>query len=321
LGQLTASAASIGVCVLAAGFGGGWLWSAVADHAPPETCLTVDDAATQMVWIAGGDFTLGSETFRAEEAPMRKTNVAGFWIDAHDVTNAQFARFVLETGYVTVAERGGSDGAGPGSFVFVRPSAVTDLQDIDQWWKFVAGADWRHPEGPGSDLSGRRNHPVVHVAFEDAEAYARWAGHRLPTEAEWEFAARGGREGEPFTWGEAPDTDEQPQANHWRGSFPTIDLGSKGYKGTSPVGCFPANSYGLYDMVGNVWQWTSDRWTNDHDAADTSDQDHVIKGGSFLCAPNFCMRYRPAARQPGAAGGGTAHIGFRTVLSTRTGNF
>jgi formylglycine-generating enzyme len=209
---------------------------------------------------------------------------------------------------------------------------------VSQWWRVEPGANWRHPEGPGSDLVHRQNHPVVHVSHEDAAAYAAWAGRTLPTEAQWEFAARGGRDGDAFVWGSEPDRDDAPQANYWRGVFPVLNLGSKGFKGTSPVGCFPANGYGLYDMAGNVWQWTQDPWATGHQlsksvnrqpvsfatssqrfskavsVAEMSASHYVIKGGSFLCAANFCMRYRPAARQPGDASSGASHIGFRTVL-------
>ncbi len=322
MGQLTgpglALRAALGTLALTALFGGGW-FAYAGRAALPEACLAVGDRAAVpgdgMVRIPETRFAMGSERFRAEEAPVRQISVAGFWIDTHDVTNAEYARFVRETGYVTVAERG----ARPGAWVFRPPSDVEGLRDLAQWWRMIPGADWRHPEGPGSDLAGRDNHPVVQVAFEDAEAYARWAGRVLPTEAQWEAAARGGRDAE-FIWADGADRDDTPAANHWRGEFPTEDRGSKGYRGTSPVGCFQANGYGLYDMAGNVWQWTRDPWTADHadgTAADASA--HVIKGGSYLCAPNFCMRYRPAARQAGDAASGTSHIGFRTVLNAASG--
>jgi formylglycine-generating enzyme required for sulfatase activity len=306
------------------------------EAAAPDTCLAVDNRpespAAGMVLIPAGHFKMGSEDFRPEEAPVREAAVESFWIDSHDITNAQFARFVAETGYVTVSERAPPVALNtsaiapdidrpvglPGSWVFVQPSEIRNIDDIGQWWKFVAGANWRHPEGPGSDLSGRQNHPVVHVAFEDAEAYARWAGRMLPTEEQWEFAARGGRDGGIYVWNAEQDSDDKPQANRWRGIFPILNLGSKGYKRTSPVGCFPANGYGLYDIVGNVWQWTRSSWTSDLQPAPASpphEPSYVIKGGSFLCAPNFCMRYRPAARQPGDGTVGAQHIGFRTVLA------
>ena len=308
----------------------------------PDVCLAASERPgtpdAGMQWIPGGRFAMGSEQFRPEEAPVQQTSVEGFWIDTHDVTNAQFARFVRETGYVTTAERTDPGGVSAGSMLFRVPQDVRDLQDVSQWWRVEPGANWRHPDGPGSDLTHRQNHPVVHVSHEDAEAYAKWAGRTLPTEAQWEFAARGGRDGNPFVWGAEPDRDDAPQANYWRGVFPVLNLGSKGYKGTSPVGCFPANGYGLYDMAGNVWQWTQDAWTSGPrlskaagreavsfttssqkfskalTVADKSASLYVIKGGSFLCAANFCMRYRPAARQPGDGSSGASHIGFRTVL-------
>lgn len=313
------------------GVGAGWWWqrAAPSDGAMPlpANCLMAQDlpqspsAAGGMVWIPGGRFKMGSEQFRREEAPVREVAVAGFWIDNHDVTNAQFQRFVEETGYVTVAERPrkSPNDPEPGSFVFIRPEEVSDFQDIGQWWKFIPGASWRHPEGPPSDLSGRENHPVVHVAYEDAAAYARWAGHDLPSEAQWEYAARGGLDAAPFVWGTDPEPDEKPQANYWHGIFPLWNRNADGYIGTLPVGCFPANGFGLYDMAGNVWQWTRDPWQGER-ASDASPARngrltalHVIKGGSFLCADNFCMRYRPAARQPGEVSVGASHIGFRTV--------
>lgn len=308
----------------------------------PDMCLAASDRPgtpdSGMRWIAGGRFAMGSEQFRPEEAPVREAFVVGFWIDTHDVTNAQFARFVRETGYVTTAERPGAGGVPAGSMLFRAPQDVRDLQDISQWWRLEPGANWRHPEGPGSDVTHRQHHPVVHVSHEDAQAYARWAGRMLPTETQWEFAARGGRDGDPFVWGTEPDSDDAPQANYWRGVFPVLNLGSKGYKGTSPVGCFPANRYGLYDMAGNVWQWTRDTWTTGYQSSKAANRRqmsmatnaqpigmaatiaeksaglYVIKGGSFLCANNFCMRYRPAARQPGDGSSGASHIGFRTVL-------
>lgn len=309
--------------------GGGVLWYGGARKQTPapsaQACLSVDDRPVSpdagMAWVPPGRLKMGSEQFRAEEAPVREVDVAGFWIATHDVTNAQFARFVRDTGYLTVAEQPEGDlGTLRGSVVFAPPREVRGAQDISRWWRVDGHATWRAPEGRGSDLRGREHHPVVHVAHEDAEAYAQWAGQALPAEAQWELAARGGREGEIFTWGNEPDDDAAPKANHWRGEFPMSNDGSNGYQGTSPVGCFPANAFGLYDMTGNVWQWTRSTWTADHTtgiAAPVSANAtaaYVIKGGSFLCAPNFCMRYRPAARQPGDASSGAAHIGFRTVL-------
>ena len=302
-----------------------------AGVALPEACIAETDEpeapGAGMVFISASRFMMGSEDYRLEEAPVRQSAAGGFWIDSHDVTNAQFARFVRETGYLTVAERPHASHSDPrpGSFVFVAPSEIADLDDVSQWWRFVPGADWRHPEGPQSSIAHRMNHPVVQVAYEDAQAYARWAGHSLPSETQWELAARGGLDGARFNWGNQNDSDENPQSNHWRGIFPTLNLGSKGFKGTSPVGCFPPNGYGLYDMAGNVWQWTEDAWGGRASSgsvatpASLRSQFRVIKGGSFLCATNFCMRYRPAARQPGDASIGTSHIGFRTVLALTGG--
>jgi sulfatase modifying factor 1 len=338
------------VIVLALGFSiGTSAVAAVGLMTPrlPDACLATNDnpgkPSAGMQWIPAGRFAMGSDRFRREEAPVRETSVDGFWIDTHDVTNAQFARFVRETGYVTMAERVTAGGALAGSLLFSAPENVRDLRDVSQWWRIEPGANWRHPEGSGSDLAHRQHHPVVHVSHEDAQAYARWAGRTLPTEAQWEHAARGGREGDTFVWGSEPDSDDAPQANYWRGVFPVLNLGSKGFKGTSPVGCFPPNGFGLYDMAGNVWQWTRDAWVKELSTAalklnalvkpqavslaapsrpfsavagagEAPASSYVIKGGSFLCAANFCMRARPAARQPGDASSGASHIGFRTVL-------
>ncbi|MGP0093451.1 MAG: formylglycine-generating enzyme family protein [Xanthobacteraceae bacterium] len=321
-----AGAAAFGMLI---GVGAGWWWHRQAPNEGaiplPAGCLTVQDLPQSpgagMVWIPSARFEMGSEQFRPEEAPVRDVAVAGFWIDSHDVTNAQFRRFVTETGYVTVAERPGKSPNDPeaGSFVFIRTEEVSNFQDIGQWWKFVPGASWRHPEGPMSDLSRRESHPVVHVAYEDAVAYARWAGHDLPSEAQWEYAARGGLDAAPFVWGTDPEPEGKPRANYWHGVFPFWNRNAGGYVGTLPVGCFPANGFGLYDMAGNVWQWTRDPWQGES-ALDASParqarpaEAHVIKGGSFLCADNFCMRYRPAARQPGDTSVGASHTGFRTV--------
>jgi formylglycine-generating enzyme len=301
-----------------------------------------------MVWVPGGTFLMGSNDFYPEEWPVHRVSVDGFWMDAHPVTNAQFRRFVKASGYVTVAERP-LDPADypeadptllvPGSLVFRKTRGPVDLRDVRNWWTYVPGASWRHPEGPGTNLGGRERHPVVHVAHEDAEAYARWAGKELPTEAEWEYAARGGLEGATYAWGSEFVPKGKMMANTWQGRFPWENLKTDRYEGTSPVGVFPPNGYGLYDVTGNVWEWTSDYFSTRHpeEAAkaccaprnprvDSPEGSHavgqpgahiprkVMKGGSHLCAPNYCLRYRPAARQGEAIDTSTAHIGFRCIV-------
>jgi formylglycine-generating enzyme required for sulfatase activity len=263
--------------------------------------------------------------------------VAGFWMDRFQVTNERFRRFVRETGYVTLAQRppNPTDYAGarpdllvPGSTVFVQPQHPVDLRNHYNWWRYVPRADWRHPRGPASTIRGLSKHPVVHVAWEDVQAYARWAGKQLPTEAEWEFAARGGLEGREYVWGDETSPGGKPMANTWQGAFPFENTGADGFVGTSPVGCYPPNGYGLYDMAGNVWQWTRDWYRPGHDLEEAVDPHgpalpaalplhgpaRVIKGGSFLCSPDFCARYRPSARQPAEEDLGSSHTGFRTVL-------
>ncbi|MFN8215811.1 MAG: formylglycine-generating enzyme family protein [Solirubrobacterales bacterium] len=302
-----------------------------------------------MTFIQGGEFKMGCEHFYPEEAPVHTVGVDAFWIDSKPVTVREFRHFVRDTDYVTVAERKpdpaeypGIDPAllVPGSLVFQRTPGPVPLTDYRAWWAFVPGACWKRPEGPGSDLRGRDLHPVVHVANEDAAAYAEWAGKRLPSEAEWEFAARGGLDGAIFTWGEVDHNETGTLlANTWQGRFPWENLGAAGWRGTSKVGAFPPNGYGLYDMAGNVWEWTSDFFTTRHpDEAPSpccvphnprvsSPEDSyevgapaahiprkVIKGGSHLCAPSYCFRYRPAARQAEALDSSTSHIGFRCVL-------
>ncbi|HTI15687.1 MAG TPA: formylglycine-generating enzyme family protein [Dictyobacter sp.] len=307
---------------------------------------TLPDEA--MVWIPGGTFTMGSDRFYPEEAPAHAVKVDGFWIDRYLVTNEQFARFVAATGYVTVAERplNPDDYPGappellvPGSLVFQKPLQPVSLQEYASWWAYVPGANWMYPEGPQSSLDGREYYPVVHVAYEDVEAYAAWAGKILPTEAQWEYAARGGLEGATYPWGEEFAPDGQIMANTWQGEFPWQNLMLDGYEGTSPVGIFPPNNYGLYDMVGNVWEWTSDWYrqqhpvkaeqaccvpSNPHGAEMEQSYDphqplihiprKVLKGGSHLCAPNYCLRYRPAARSPQMIDSATCHIGFRCIV-------
>lgn len=291
-----------------------------------------------MTWVPGGTFLMGSDRHYPEERPPQQATVSGFWIDRHEVTNAQFAAFVTATGYKTVAERGLNakdypdlpPGAlAPGSMVFFEPPKNARMPaDMAAWWRYVPGADWRHPNGPGSSIAGKDNHPVVHIAFADAEAYALWAGRALPTEAEWEFAARGGLNGAEFAWGDEQTPEGQWMANSWQGFFPFEDDKADGYHDTAPVGCFAPNGYGLFDMIGNVWEWATDWYRPGHQiaagsidptgppmsAATVAGPLHVIKGGSWLCSPNYCARYRPAARQPQEADLGATHIGFRTVL-------
>jgi len=276
------------------------------------------------VAIPGGTMLMGATVEMPGEGPPRMVRVKAFRMDRNDVTNAAFAAFVAATGYVTRAER--SDVGS--SMVFVGAHGEVDLGDPSQWWQIVNGANWRHPWGPESTIEGQDSLPAVHIAYEDALAYAKWRGRDLPTEAEWEFAARGGIEGARYAWGDQPRDDGAPRANTWDGLFPLEDKGRDGFKAQpSPVGCFPANGYGLYDMAGNVWQWTKDAWqpglfADPEAAPETASYDphnpyatqRVIKGGSFLCSDNYCLRYRPAARTAAAAGDGASHIGFRTVL-------
>ena len=285
-----------------------------------------------MVWVDGGRFLMGSDDFYPEERPVHQVEVDGFWIDRHPVTNAQFRRFVKATGYVTVAEQA-PDPADypdadpallvPGALVFQPSAGPVDLRDWRSWWAWVPGASWRSPEGPGSTLHGRDRHPVVQVCHQDAAAYAEWAGKALPSEAEWEYAARGGLEGKVFAWGDEFAPKGRQMANTWQGQFPWQNLLLDRYERTSPVGSFPPNGYGLLDMTGNVWEWTDDLFTPDHHergccAPHRSEEEaiprRVIKGGSHLCAPSYCLRYRPAARQGEAVDTATTHIGFRCVL-------
>ena len=306
-----------------------------------------------MVWLSGGTFAMGSNDHYREETPVHRVNVDGFWIDRTEVTNGQYARFTDETGYRTVAERpldprlypgAPPENLAPGSLVFQMTEGPVDLSRIDLWWRWTPGACWCRPKGPGSSIDGCEDHPVVHIAHEDAVAYASWAGKSLPSEAEWEFAARGGLEQQDFVWGQDEKPGEEIMANTWQGSFPWQNLATHGFEETSPVGSFPANGYGLMDMAGNVWEWTADWWTARHppkpdkpccvphnprggtieESIDPAPMAapiprKVVKGGSFLCAPNYCLRYRPAARRPQAVDTGTSHIGFRCVLRPEDG--
>ena len=277
-----------------------------------------------MAWVPGATFQMGSDAHYPDEAPVREVAVDGFWIDRRQVTNRQFAAFVAATGYVTVAERplepaafpgAPAENLVPGSLVFVRTPGPVDLRHINQWWRWTPGASWRTPEGPGSTVSGREEHPVVHVAYEDAAAYAHWSGGALPTEAQWELAARGGLDGAAYTWGDEPEHDGERLANYWHGEFPW--RADSGYGTTAPVGSFPPNGHGLFDMAGNVWEWTAD-WYGGSEAASRDPSQpqfaiprKVLKGGSFLCADSYCMRYRPAARRPQMIDTGMSHVGLR----------
>ena len=296
-------------------------------------------AADGMVPIPGGTLRMGSEAFYPEERPIHDVAVGAFAIDRHQVTHREFAAFVAATGYITVAERpldpaefpgAPPDLLVPGGLVFVAPPGPVRLDDWTQWWAYVPGASWRAPYGPGADLGPLDDHPVTQVAFEDAEAYATWRGVRLPTEAEWELAARGGLVGAEFAWGDEPYPDGRQLANTWQGSFPWENTALDGFVATAPVGSFPPNGHGLYDTAGNVWEWTTDWWTERHEVETTrpccgptidrraasvapgeQQPRRVIKGGSHLCAPNYCLRFRPAARSPEAVDTSTCHIGFR----------
>lgn len=296
-------------------------------------------AAHDQELIPGGTFRMGSDEFYPDEGPVTVRTVAPFWIDRYEVTNARFAAFVCETDYVTVAEReldpsdfpgAAPDDLVPGSMVFTPTRGPVDLRDWRAWWRWVPGASWRHPFGPDSTIDGRMQHPVVHVAYEDAVSYARWAGLRLPTEVEHEFAARGGVDGGRFAWGAEPYPGGVAQANSWLGRFP---YDNRGVGGTAPVGSYPPNGYGLSDMIGNVWEWTSGVYHPRHivgpglrvdagprpnllsgprtDAAAPAAVRRVLKGGSFLCSPDYCLRFRPAARSPQSEDTGMSHIGFR----------
>lgn len=308
------------------------------------------------VVLAGGSFLMGSDDFYPDEAPRHRRHIGGFEITATPVTNDQFAAFVTATGYVTIAERPLSAdeypdldivARVPGSLVFTQTEGPVDLRDWQQWWSWTPGACWRHPTGPGSTIQDLGDHPVVHVAYADAQAFAVWAGARLPTEAELEFAAGGGAVPSPYAWGDQRDPGGEIVANTWHGRFPYRNDGANGWKGTSAVGSFPANEYGLYDCIGNVWEWSSDLYTPTHEqplerpgllvltnaannacgcgcgpGGSTATPDagigaaaaipqRVLKGGSHLCAPEYCLRYRPAARSPQAEDSATTHIGFR----------
>ncbi len=281
--------------------------------AAPMRCL--DPALMQagphpgMVYVPGGTFQMG-DTVYPEEGPVHEMSVAGFWIDAHEVTNDEFASFVAATGYVTVAERPvdaathpelPADMRKPGAVVFVMPNDVDGSGNIAQWWQYIPGAEWRHPGGPQTLIAGHGDFPVVAVAAEDVAAYATWKGREVPSEAQWERAARGGATS-------APAHEQPKEANSWQGIFPVLNSGEDGYVGLAPVGCYKPNAYGIYDMIGNVWEWTRDTYEGD-------DKRRIIKGGSYLCAPNYCHRYRAGARQGQETDLAASHLGFRTVLN------
>jgi formylglycine-generating enzyme required for sulfatase activity len=306
-----------------------------------------DNPYGRMAFIEAGEFAMGSDRHYPEEAPSHRVAVAGFWIDRFPVTNEDFSRFVHDTAHVTVAERDAdpADYAGArddllvaSSVVFRRPKSQVDMANPYNWWRYVPGANWRHPDGPRSTLKGKGRHPVVHVAYEDALAFARWAGKDLPTEAEWEYAARGGLEAQDYAWGSELEPDGRVMANTWHGEFPYRRV-PEDHETTSPVGSFPPNGHGLFDMIGNVWEWTSDWYAARHNAPVSSccsgastargaareasfdpRTPHVkiprkvMKGGSFLCAPNYCRRYRPAARMAQPIDTSTCHLGFRCVV-------
>lgn len=322
----------------------------------PTTPGTSAPAGTPsgMAWIPGGEFSMGAQDppgmddvgMRAtvDSRPIHRVFVDGFFMDKTDVTNAQFEKFVKATGYVTIAERKPRaedfPGAPPenlvaGSVVFAPPDHPVPLNDYFQWWTYVPGANWRHPEGPKTGIAGKANYPVVHVSYEDALAYAKWAGKRLPTEAEWEFAARGGLAGKPFVWGDEFRPNNKWMANTHQGHFPDKDSGDDGYIGIAPVAKFPANGYGLYDMAGNVWQWTSDWYRPDYyqqlkaagvahnpqgpdtsyDPSEPGRSKKVQRGGSFLCTDQYCSRYMVGTRGKGETDTGTNHLGFRCVMT------
>ena len=298
-----------------------------------------------LVWIEGGRFRMGSDIHYPEERPARTVEVDGFWIESRPVTNRAFARFVAETGWVTSAEIApkAEDYPGalpemlrPASLVFTPTTGPVDLRHVQAWWRYMPGADWRRPLGPGSTIEGLEDHPVVHVAWCDVEAYCAWAGLDLPTEAEWELACRGGIDGAEFAWGEELTPGGRHMANVWQGRFPWENLKQDGWVRTSPVGAYPPNGFGLYDMIGNVWEWTKDWWTTgtpkggccgvprnpaggeeaqSYDACDPRIRipRKVLKGGSHLCAPSYCRRYRPAARHAHPIDTSTSHVGFRCV--------
>ena len=312
--------------------------------------LSATADSVRMIWIPGGIYKMGSDRHYPEEGPAHSVEVDTFWIDETPVTNAKFAEFVAATGYITLAETAPNPADYPGilpemiragSLVFRPTAGPVNLSDPGRWWEFCFEADWRHPQGPASSLAGCDDYPVVHIAYQDALAYAAWAGKTLPTEAEWEYAARGGLIDADYAWGNELNPARRLLANYWQGEFPWQNLALDGFVGTSPVRSFPANGYGLYDMIGNVWEWTSDWFEaryppapqspccvprNPRGGQESRSYDpcvpevkigrRVLKGGSHLCAPNYCQRYRPAARYPQPIDTSTSHVGFRCIRRT-----
>jgi sulfatase modifying factor 1 len=329
---------------------------AVSDKQPSAAAT---NGPSSMVWIPGGEFTMGTDEAESypQERPAHRVRVDGFWMDATEVTNAEFAKFVKATGYVTVAERkpdweelkkqlppGTAKPADeilvPGALVFTKPAGRVSLNDVRNWWRWTPGANWRAPDGPESNIKGREQYPVVQVSWDDAAAYAKWAGKRLPTEAEWEFAARGGLEGKRYAWGDDLKPNGKWLANIFEGEFPYHDTGEDGFAGLAPVRSFPPNAYGLYDMIGNAWEWCSDWYRADYysmfagkanavinppgptESLDPEEPDQpkrVTKGGSFLCSDQYCLNYRPSARRGSATDTGMSHIGFRCVTTKEAG--
>jgi formylglycine-generating enzyme len=322
----------------------------------PALCLFIAGAATSllaaaadtrpgMVFVRGGEFIMGSADGRFPDAqPLHRVRVRSFWMDSTEVTNAQFTRFVDSTGYRTVAERPldprefpgvPADRLVPGSAVFAAPARVVMPGQPVRWWRYVAGASWRHPEGEGSSIAQRMNHPVVHIAYDDAIAYAKWAGKRLPTEAEWEYAARGGLKGKEYVWGDEQQPGRKHRANTFQGRFPGGNTGEDGYLATSPVQAFPPNGFGLYGMAGNAWEWVADWYRPDYyalragrgplavdpkgppdswDPEEPGTAKRSQRGGSFLCTDEYCARFRPGARGKSEPGSTANHVGFRLVM-------
>jgi formylglycine-generating enzyme required for sulfatase activity len=326
-----------------------------------QTNKSTDDAASDkaskhegMVWIPGGEFTMGTDDEDAypSERPSHRVKVDGFWMDATEVTNSQFRKFVNETGYITTAEKEpvwdelkkqlppgtpkpADELLQAGSLAFSPPNYAVSMDDYSQWWSWNKGTDWKHPEGPGSDLTGKDDFPVVHVSYDDAVAYCKWAGKRLPTEAEYEFASRGGKDGQRYGWGNEFNPGGRFMANTFQGAFPSKNTSDDGFPGASPVKSFPPNAYGLFDIIGNCWEWTSDYYNVDYyaelatggltvnptgarfpkDPNEPYAVKRVTRGGSFLCADNYCVNFRPSARQGSAFDSGMPHISFRAVLT------